>query len=313
MARFFKKLYSSQKETIEDDFLELDDEKVGETLGVKFINTFKHSYGSLVKVTAHKHPSARSVEGTIEPELKFEDYTLKAKLQTSNKFEATLTAADKLTKGATAFITGKCELGPETSKNTVEVGVDYLNKEYGSVNLKFMAPTTLETSNMELYGAFVGHTQGASIGADVQAKVGSQEVTKSNGYVQYDDKEKSIAVWGKFDKKKGYKAGLGVYYHQNDNVKYGFEASLDPKDKDSNQIRLGSIRKQDDSSLLKGRVTITNLEEFRFGLVYKLGLSPDSKVTIASDINANTLFNLKSSKKALSVGHQFGLTLSFFD
>jgi len=113
-------------------------------------------------------------------------------------------------------------------------------------------------------------------------------------------------------KKKGYKAGLGVYYHQNDNVKYGFEASLDPKDKDSNQIRLGSIRKQDDS-LLKGRFTITNLEEFRFGLVYKLGLSPDSKVTIASDINANTLFNLKSSKKALSVGHQFGLTLSFFD
>jgi len=92
-------------------------------------------------------------------------------------------------------------------------------------------------------------------------------------------------------------------------VKYGFEASLDPKDKDSNQIRLGSIRKQDDSSLLKGRVTITNLEEFRFGLVYKLGLSPDSKVTIASDINANTLFNLKSSKKALSVGHQFGLNL----
>jgi len=156
----------------------------------------------LVKVTAHKHPSARSVEGTIEPELKFEDYTLKAKLQTSNKFEATLSAADKLTKGATAFITGKCELGPETSKNTVEVGVDYLNKEYGSVNLKFVTPITLETSSMELYGAFVGHTQGASIGADVFAKVGSQEVTKSNGYVQYDDKEKSIAVWGKFDKKK---------------------------------------------------------------------------------------------------------------
>jgi len=313
MARFFKKLYSSQKETIEDDFLELDDEKVGDTLGVKFINTFKHSHGTLVKVTAHKHPSAKSVEGTIEPEIKCDDYIVKAKLQTSNKFEATISAVDKLTKGATAFITGKCELGPETSKNTVDVGVDYLNKDYGSLNLKFSTPITLETSSMELYGAFVGHTQGASIGADVIARVGSQEVTKTNGYVQYDDKEKSIAVWGKFDKKKGYKTGLGLYYQQNDNLKYGFEASFDPKDKDSNQIRAGGVKKFDNNFSMKGRLTITNLEEFRAGLVFKLALSPDSKVTLASDINANTLLNLKSSKKALGLGHQFGLSLSFFD
>lgn len=96
-------------------------------------------------------------------------------------------------------------------------------------------------------------------------------------------------------------------------MKYGFEASFDPKDKDSNQLRVGGIKKYDDHFSLKGRVTVTNLEEFRVGFVSKLALSPDSKVTFASDINANTLLNLKSSKKALGLGHQFGLTLSFFD
>jgi len=96
-------------------------------------------------------------------------------------------------------------------------------------------------------------------------------------------------------------------------VKYGIEASFDPKDKDSNQIRIGSIKKYDANFAMKGRLTFTNLEEVRAGLVFKLALSPDSKVTLSSDINANTLLNLKSSKKALGLGHQFGLTLSFFD
>jgi len=113
-------------------------------------------------------------------------------------------------------------------------------------------------------------------------------------------------------KKKGYKAGLGVNYHYNDSTKLGFEASVDPKDTSSNQLRFGTTRKVDDHCTLKERLSIQNLEDFRLGLVYKQVLSHDSKLTLATDINGNSLLNLKS-KKAKSLGHQFGVTLSFFD
>jgi len=165
---------------------------------------------------------------------------------------------------------------------------------------------------MEVYGALVGHTQGASLGLDVQAKIGSQKVTKSNGYLQYDDKEKSLAFWGKFDSDKGFKAGFGVNYLYNDSTKLGFEASFDPRNTASNQIRVGTTRLVDEHCTMKERLTLCDLDEFRLGLVYKQVLSSDSKLTFVTDINGNSLLNLKS-KKAKSPGHQFGVTLSFFD
>jgi len=119
--------------------------------------------------------------------------------------------------------------------------------------------------------------------------------------------------FGKYDKKKGYKAGLGVNYIYSDNTRVGFEGSVDPKNQSTNQVRIGGVKTIDKNCTVKGRFTIFNLEEFRFGLVYKQVLSSDSKLTFASDINANTLLNLKSKKGAKNLGHQFGVSLSFFD
>jgi len=213
MAKFFKKLYTSQKELIDDDFPELDNEKIGDNLGLKLITHLKNpSNGFTFKTTGFKHPNGDEVDGTLESEIKCSNYdlTLKGKFQTSNKYEATLSLNDKLVKGSTLFVTGRAELGSKP-KETVELGFDYLNKEYATFNLKFISPFSFKTEDLEIYTAGVGYFQGVHVGGDVQFKpVGGDgiEVSKSNGYLQYDNSGYSTALFGKYDKKKELKLDL---------------------------------------------------------------------------------------------------------
>jgi len=207
MAKFFKKLYTQQKELIDDDFPELDNDKIGENLGLKIITHLKNApNGITFKTTGYKHPNGEEVDGTVEPEIKFSslDLTVRGKLQTSNKYEATVSLNDKLIKGSTVFVTGKAELGTKP-KESVEFGFDYLNKEYATFNLKFISPISFKTEDLEIYTAGVGYFQGSSLGGDVQFKpVGGDgvEVSKANGYFQYDNSGFSTALFGKYDKKK---------------------------------------------------------------------------------------------------------------
>jgi len=312
MARFFKKLYSLQKETLDDDFPEDEKDKEGPNLGLKIITTLKHEKGVTIKATGFKHPNGNEVEGTLEPEIKLnKDVTLRGKIQTSNKYEATISLNDKLAVGSTLFATGKCEFGT-TSKQSVEVGLDYLNKDYGSVNLKLMSPISFDYKDLEIYGAGTVYNKGfgLSAGVDAQMKPKGNDLSKANGYVQYDNSNLSFALFGKYDAKKRLrKAGLGYYQNVNANLKAGVEFSVDPQEFKNTAIRIGDNYKIDDLSSVKGRFSIYGRDQFRVGLVYKQNLSTHSKLTVSSDLNANLLLNQKSESK----GHQYGVTLSFFD
>jgi hypothetical protein len=310
MSRFFKNLYKQQKETIDDDFPELEDDKVGDNLGFKVVTNLKNDCVTF-KTTGFKHPNGSDVEGTLEPELRLKDYdlVLKGKFQTSNKFESTLSLNDKLVKGATLFVTGKAEV-TDKPKQSLEVGVDYINKDFGTFNLKVISPSTFDTKDIELYTAGVGHYEGVSVGVDVQLHPSNRVVSKSNGYIQYDNTDYSFALFGKYDKKKGYKVGAGHYHTLNSTTKGAVEVSVDPQSVSNTTIKVAGNHKYDEHTVLRPRLSVYALtKEVRLGFVLKQTLSSISKLTFSTDISTNSLFQEEKSFKK----NQFGVTLSFFD
>jgi len=265
-----------------------------------------------VKSTGYKHPNGEEVDGTLEPEYKIADYdlTLKGKLQTSNRYEGTVSLNDKLVKGSTLFLTGKAELGSKP-KQSIEAGFDYLNKDFASLNLKFISPTSFNMEDVEIYAAGTSHAQGISGGADIQFKPTVQEISKWNVFAQYDDSDNSIGVFGKFDKeKKSRVAGFGVYRNIEQNLKGALEFSIDTLDTSKTTLKVGTNYQIDDSSSLKSKISVFGTNQFRIGNVYKQTLTSTSKLTFINDINANLLLDKKADS---GIGHQFGVTLSFFD
>jgi len=317
MARFFKKLYQNQKDILTEDFPELeDDSKIGDHLGFKVITNLKKDFMTF-KTTGFKAPNGNDVEGTLEPELKFSEYDiiLKGKIQTTNKYEATLSLNDKVVKGSTVFVTGRAEVG-DKPKKTLEFGVDYLNKEYGSLNLKVITPHSFDTKDIELYAAFVGYYQGASIGGDVQLKVVAPEketpISKWNGYLQYDysSNNYSSALFGKHDKKKGTRVGFGHYQIVNDTITGALELSVDPQSVDNSNLKFGGSYKFDKFTTLRPRVSVySKTKEVRLGFVLKQTLSDIAKLTFTTDLSTSTLFQ----QEGKFIPNQYGVTVSFFD
>jgi len=316
MARFFKKLYSLQKETLEDDFPETADDKLGPNLALKVISTLKRDDHCTIKATGFKHANGKSVEGTLEPEFKFSEYNaaLKGKLVSTNKYETTLTLNDHLAKGASIFVTGKCELG-DKPKQSVDLGVDYLNKEYASVNVKVNSPVPhFDANELDFYLATVVHQQGFSIGGEVQVKPARKKVSKWTIYGQYDDKNRSGALFGKFEEKKDVitqKCGLG--YYQKDvmeNLDAAVEVSADTNNINQPTLKVGGVYKCDANSTCKARLTADSTK-LRIALALKQTLSPSAKLTLGSDLNVHQLLNRE--EKDTGLGHLFGVTLSFFD
>jgi len=309
MARFFKKLYSSIKETVDDDFVDFGEEKnVGDNVHLKVISTLKTSSGVTIKTTGAALPDGKNVEGTLEPEFKIADYdlTLKGKLVTTNTFEGSLLLNDKLLQGSTLFATGKAE----GEKRTIEVGFDYLNKENGSLNLKFITPPTTEMKELDLYAAAVGHYNGTSLGGDVRLNLSSNELKLWDVYAEYDNKDVQIAGFAKYDKKKSKKSyGFGYSHNVNENIRGAVEYSYNAVAGEGN-LKFGTAYKVDSNTTLKSRFTLQGSKAMRFGFVVKQNINPTTKVTLITDINANRLYD---NDERESAGHQFGVTLSFFD
>jgi len=316
MARFFKKLYTLQKETLEDDFPETAEDKLGPNVALKVISTLKRDDYCTIKSTGFKHADGgKGVEGTLEPEFKFSDYNavLKGKFVSSNKYESTLTLNDHLVKGASVFVTGKCELG-DKPKHSIDLGVDYLNKEYAAVNVKVTSPVPhFDTNDIDLYLAGVAHQQGVSLGGEVQVKPARKEVSKWTTYLQYDDSTRSGALFGKYEKnRKGVvskKYGLGYYQKVNDKVDAALEVSADASNIDKPTVKLGGIFKCDSNSTCKTRLTADSTK-LRVALALKQKLSNSAKLTIGTDLNVHRLLN---TEKDVGLGHLFGVPLSFFD
>jgi len=143
---FFKNLYSPIKDCIEDDF----ENEVG-SLSLKIISSLKHQ-GINVKASAIRHTNGKN-EGIFEPEFHFSQLNhlyLKAKLRTTDKLEGTLSGKILDLEG---YLTAK----QKKDKQFLQVGVNYLNKKYGSFNLKITSPNiiTNEERHFGFYGACV--------------------------------------------------------------------------------------------------------------------------------------------------------------
>jgi len=235
----------------------------------------------------------------------------KGKFPTSNEFETTVTANDKITKGLSVFVTGKCTIEPSSVKSSLEIGADYLHKDFGSVNLKLITPTSFDTDNMKVYGAATGTFNAGSIGFEGQIANSSKgaKLEKWTGYIQHDIKGQSIALFGK-NTGKELSTGIGVYRTINDKYNGAFEVSADPQDLSKNNVKVGVNIKLDSNSSLKEKITISDAQNFRKSSVYKQVLWPGAKLTLSSDFNLKKFLPGKDDK---GPGNQFGLSLSFFD
>jgi len=85
--------------------------------------------------------------------------------------------------------------------------------------------------------------------------------------------------------------------------------SFNPENKHGT-LRVATNTKIDESASLKSRFTVTSNKEFRWGAVLKQNLNSTTRVTVTSDVNARALFDGASES---GPGHQFGVSVSFFD
>jgi len=312
MARFFKKLNSHVKETIEDDYLDaFDDKKVGENVSLKFKSTLRSPTGWLIKAEGSTHANGNDVEGVLEPEYKFPDYdiTLRGKLQTNNAFEGSFLLNNVLLKGSTIFVTDKLS---DKGEKTLEAGIDYLSKDVGSFNLKVISPLDFDTAKIDLYSACVGVYKNLSLGGDVKLGISNFKPSAYNVFLEYVKHDVSLAFFSKYEvKNEKKKQTFGVGYHQNINnsvrsaVDYSFEQVSS-----SSTLRFGTSYKFDENSSLKSRITLRGKRDMRLGLVLKQNLYPSTRLTFTSDLNTRLLLDNTSGE---GVGHLFGITLSFFD
>jgi len=273
--------------------------------------TLKTPSGWMIKAEGATHANGNDVEGTLEPEYKFPDYdvVLKGKLQTNNTFEGSLLFNNMLVKGSTLFFTDKLS---DKGEKSVEAGIDYLSKDVGSLNLKVISPLDFDTAKIDAYTAFVGFYKGFSLGGDCRLNVKNFKASNCNAYLEYVKNDVAVAFFGKYETKgEKKKRTFGVGYHQNINesirsaVDYSFEQISS-----SSTLRFGSTYKLDENSSLKSRLVLRGKKDMRLGLVLKQNLYPSTRLTFTSDINTRSLIDNTSGEGA---GHQFGVTLSFFD
>jgi len=310
MARFFKKIYTQVKETVEDDFIDaFDEKKVGPNVSVKVNTTLKTPNGVLIKASGSSHANVYDVDGTLEPEFKLSDWiTVKGKLQTNNAFEGSILFNDYLGKGSTLFLTDKYT---DKHEKFVEGGFDYLSKDVGSVNLKVITNSDFDFAKTEFYGAGVGFYNGFSLAGDCKLNVSDFKLSSYNGYLEYVKGDLSVAVFGKYEKKGDKeKKTFGVGYHQNinENIRGAVDFSLEQRSVTS-LLRFATNYKVDDNTSVKTRLCLRGTTDFRVGFVLKQNILPSTKITFTSDINTRLLYDNVSE----GVGHQFGVSLSFFD
>jgi len=295
------------KETVEDDFIDhTDEKKLGNNVALKLVSTYKSPAGVTVKATGSSAANGTEVEGTLEPELKFnaQNITLKGKLQTNCALEGTVTLSDLVGKGSAVFVTGKID---DKGTKTVEVGLDYLQKDLGTVNVKATLPE-LDVNKADLYVAGVGVYNNISVGVDAKVNT-KQELSLWNLNFEYNHSDLTFAIFEKYDKKKGTKSGFGYAQNLGPSVKGALDYTFN-HDLTESTIRFGTNAKIDESSSLKTRFSVRSNKEYRVGLVLKQNINANTKVTVTSDVNARSLFD---GVPESGPGHQFGVAVSFFD
>jgi len=308
MSRFFKELYSSIEDTLDEDFIKMDAENVGANVGLKFISNISNDKGIKIKATGFRHPNGIKVEGVLAPQFDFKKLylSLKSKLRTTERYSSTLSYSNFF--GSTLSLTVK----HEDDNQFIEPGINYLHKDYGSVNFNICVPLKSQFEWVDLKSAFVVNHSGFSLGSKLNLRYKDSnpiDFQEKYGYLQYDAEKLSVALFYKNINSKGSRVGLGGYQQFND-IRGAFEVALDPKNYLKPFIRTGCSCKLDNNSLLKLRLMQTGTEETRIGISFKQKLSDIAKVTLISDFN---LWEIIDKTSSIGFGNQYGIKFTVFE
>jgi hypothetical protein len=316
MAVFYKKLNSSVKENLDDDYPNVDDYSKNVKQGkdaflnhyfVKVVNSFKTENGLKVKATANRNPNGELV-GTLEPELKINslDVTLSGKAATDRKFETTIARTDLFQKGTRLYLKDIIEDG----KFSFEGGFEYKESNF-AVDGKVTKP--LGDGDFKGVGSGVLHNSGISLGGDV-------EYIHNKGFSKYSTKFQFENNGGTFciafnDERIPKKSGDSL----KSDLSLSYSTTLTPElkgavDTKINQnrdtrVRFGFDYKIDGTSNLRSKVSVQQ-KEMRLGLLYKQKVTASSKFYAAADLNVGLLTGTFAEAER---AHLFSATFSYGD
>jgi len=309
MAALYKKLFTPLKETLEDDYPDLNPKLISEkfnNVGVKFVHVLRTDNGLKLKTTSVRDPNTNFTT-TLEPEFKIPKYnlTLEGKIGTDRKFQKTVSLVDLFgEKGSKVFLRGIHEDGNISG----EFGFEFKNS---NVSLNGHV-------NKPLEGHFRGHGAGVfkhnnfSLGGDVEYDQ-EKGVTRYGGKIQHDHNDSSfflfmndLRVPKKKDDKPKQDIGFGYFHKLRHDLNGAFDFKVD--NNLETDIRVGSDLKVNDSTNFKSRL-ILKRNELRVGLSYKQKLTPTTKVIVSTDLNSRSFFGTTDDSNI----HRFNFTFSCGD
>jgi len=245
---------------------------------------------------------------TIEPEFKIAKYNLllEAKVGTDRKFQKTISLVDYLQKGSKFFVRGLTENG----KHTGEVGFEYKDER---VALNGTVTKPLE-GQVKVVGAGVAKQNSYTVGGDVEYEL-EKGVLRYSTKLQYDKEDSTFCLFlndqlvpkNVSDKPKR-EVGFSYFFKLRNDLNGALDFKVDDKLND-NEFRVGSVLKVDSNTSIKSRMLIKNKKDFRVGFALKQKVTPNTKVTLSTDLDAKSLFGTEEGVNK----HRFNLTLSFGD
>jgi len=309
-ALTYKKFYTPIKETLEDDYPDLNPKLISSgdknNIGLKLISTIKSPNGLKVKTTYGRDPNA-NYNVLCEPELKITKYNLsyEGKMGTDRKFQHTLNYLDLFGKGSKVY--GKAI--SEEGKLSGEAGFEYKDS-----NLTLSGSVTKpQDGEFRALGTGVYKHSDYNFGGDVEYDH-EHGITRYSAKVQHDKNDSTLCVFLnniKVPKKKGDspKLDLGFGYYQK--IRGDLKGALDFKvdNKLETEIRFGSDYQVNDTTSVKSKVSLKRTA-MRLGLSLKQKLTPSSKVILSTDLDTKSLFGTGEKE---SNDHRFWVTFSFGD
>jgi hypothetical protein len=305
MALFYKKLYQPIKDTLEEDYPDLNPKLIGDgknNVGLKLVHILKTQNGLKLKTTHSRDPNSNFTT-LLEPELKISKYNLtcEGKLGTDRKFQGTLSLVDLGTKGSKFFVRGLSEEG----KLSGEFGFEFKNNSL-SVNSTITKPFV---GNFRGLGAGVYKYESYSVGGDVEFD--QEKITRYSAKAQIDKSDSTFCVFlndtlvPKKDTDKPKKeVGFGYFHKLRTDLKGAVDFKVD--NNFETEIRAGSDYQVDNSTNFMSRFFLKR-REFRLGLVYKQKLTPTTKLKIGTDINTRSFFGTTDSK---TNEHRFNISFT---
>jgi len=307
-ALLYKKLYTPLKETLEDDYSDLNPELIDSStnnVGLKMINVLKTQNGLKLKSTHQRDPNTNYTT-TFEPEIKLSQYNFlyEGKIGTDKKFQHTFSFTDMLLKGSKLYAK---VISEKKGKRSGELGFEYKDSNV-SLNGSFNQPNG---GNFKVFGAGVLKYNTFLIGGDIEYE-NEVGITRYSAKLQKECDESTCCLFAndQLVPKKGgepkKEVGFGYYHKVRDDLKGAVDFKVD--NNLNTEVRVGSDYKLDETSNLKSRMFLKQ-QELRVGIVYKHKVTPNSKVIVGTDLNARSLFG--TPENVPHNDHRFNFTFSF--